>query len=147
VISYDRKRPKDIMRRTTKKIRLTLDSLILITTKEKLLNTEKTKKSTLIGVGMVITDATLDRAKRDEKEMDTALKALDHLRPLEKYYQDSTHATFFLKSEFQDAYAKFTNEIHICTACIAYFQEYTLMALATCKDVERWYEKSYLVVE
>jgi hypothetical protein len=37
-ISYDRKR-KSIMRRTTKKRRLTMDNVILITTKEKLLNT------------------------------------------------------------------------------------------------------------
>jgi hypothetical protein len=66
---------------------------------------------------------------------------------LEKYYQDSTQATVFLKSEFQDAYAKFTSERHIFTAGIADFQEDTLMALETCKDVERWYEKSYQVVE
>jgi hypothetical protein len=48
VISYDRKR-KSIMRRTTKKRRLTLDSSILITTEEKLLNTENVKTSELIG--------------------------------------------------------------------------------------------------
>jgi hypothetical protein len=51
------------MRRTTKKIRLTLDSLILITTEEKLLNIENMKSSELIGAGMVITDATLDQEK------------------------------------------------------------------------------------
>jgi hypothetical protein len=37
-ISYDRKR-KSIMRRTTKNRRLTLDSAILITTEEDMLNT------------------------------------------------------------------------------------------------------------
>jgi hypothetical protein len=146
VITYDRKR-KAIMRRTTKKRRLTLDSSILITTEEKLLNTEHTKTSELIGVGMAITDATLDRAKRDEKELATALKELDHLCHLEKYYQDSTQATVFLKSEFQDAYAKFTSERHLFTACVADYQEDTLMALETCKDMERWYEKAYQAVE
>jgi hypothetical protein len=39
---------------------------------------------------MAITDATLDRERRDEKELFAALKELEHLRHLEKYYQDST---------------------------------------------------------
>jgi hypothetical protein len=108
-ITYDQKK-KYIMKRTTKKRRLTLDSLILITTEEKLLSTEHTNTSELIGVDMAITDATLDRERRDEKELAAALKELEHLHHLEKYYQDSTQATVFLRSEFQDAYAKFTNE-------------------------------------
>jgi hypothetical protein len=56
-------------------------------------------------------------------------------------------ATVFLKSEFQYAYAKFTSERNIFIAGIADFQEDTLMALATYKDVEKWYEKTYQVVE
>lgn len=88
-IAYDRKR-KAIMKRTTKKRRLTLDSSILITKEEKLLNTEHAKTSELIDAGMAITDAKLDRARRDEKELATALKELEHLNHLEKYYQDST---------------------------------------------------------
>jgi hypothetical protein len=109
VIAYDRKR-KTITKRTTKKIRHMLDSSILITTEEKLLNTEKTKTSNLISVGMAIMNATLDRERRDEKELGTALKEMEHLRHLEKYYQDFMQATVFLRSDFQDAYAKFTNE-------------------------------------
>jgi hypothetical protein len=107
-ITYDRKR-KVIMKRTTKKRRLTLDSLILITIEEKMIVTEHAKTSELIGIGMAITDATLDRERRDEKEL-AALKELEHLRHLEKYYQDSTQAIVFLRSEFQNAYDKFTNE-------------------------------------
>jgi hypothetical protein len=96
---------------------------------------------------MAIIDATLDQERQDEKELAVALKELYHLRHLEKYYQDSTQITVFLKSDFQDAYAKFTNEQHLFTASISNFQEYTLMALETYKDVETWYEKSYQVVE
>jgi hypothetical protein len=62
VISYGRKR-KSIMRRTTKKRRFMLDSSILITMKEKLLNTKSAKKSKLIGTWMAITDATVDEEK------------------------------------------------------------------------------------
>jgi hypothetical protein len=81
------------MKRTTKKRRLTLDHSILITTEEKLISTEHAKTSELIGAGMEITDATLDRERKDEEELATALKELEHLRHLEKYYQDSTQAT------------------------------------------------------
>jgi hypothetical protein len=68
VITYDRKR-KVVMRRTTKKRRLTLDSTLLITTEETLLDTENAKMTELIGAGMAITDATLDRERRDEREV------------------------------------------------------------------------------
>jgi hypothetical protein len=88
-ITYDRK-SKSIMKRTTKKRRLTLDNSILITTEGKLISTEHAKTSELIDAGMEITDATLDRARKDEYEMAAVMKELDHLRHLEKYYQDST---------------------------------------------------------
>jgi len=88
-ISYDWKR-KAIVQRTTKKRRITLDRSILITTEEHLINTEHAKTSELIGAGMAITYATLERAERNEEELVIALKELEHLRHLEKYYQDTT---------------------------------------------------------
>jgi hypothetical protein len=108
-IAYDQKR-KAIVQRTTKKRRITLDRSILITTEENLINTEHAKTSELIGAGMEITDATLDRAKRDEEELVAALKELEHLRHLEKYYQDTTQVAVYLRSEFKEAYNKFTDE-------------------------------------
>jgi hypothetical protein len=129
-IAYDRKM-NDIMKRTTKKRRLTLDNSILITIEEKLISTEHAKTSELIAVGMAITVATLDRARKDEEELATALKELEHLCHLVKYDQDSMQATMFLRREFQDAYSKFTNERHLFTVGIIDFQEDTIMALAT----------------
>lgn len=64
-ISYDQKR-KSIMNRTTRKRRLTLYRFILIIIEEKLTSTEHAKKSELIGTGMDITNATLDRVRKDE---------------------------------------------------------------------------------
>jgi hypothetical protein len=52
-----------------------------------------------------------------------------------------------LRSEFQDAYGKFMNEWHLFTVGIAEFQGETLMVLATCKDVEIWYDKAHQEVE
>jgi DNA repair ATPase RecN len=98
-----------------------------------LINTEHAKTSELIGAGMEITDATLDREKRDEEELATVLKELEHLRHLEKYYQDTTQATVFLRSEFQGGLQQISNERHLFTARIVDFQEDTLMALAMCK--------------
>jgi hypothetical protein len=117
------------VKRTTKKMRLTLDSSILITTEEKLISTEHAKTSELIDVGMTITDATLDRERKYEEELTASLKELEHLGHLVKYYQDSTHATVFFRSEFQDTYNKFTSEQHLFTTWITDFQEDTLMAL------------------
>jgi hypothetical protein len=67
-ISYDQKR-KAIVKRTTKKRRITLNHSILITTEEKLIKTEHARTSKLIGARMTMTDATLDREKRDEEEL------------------------------------------------------------------------------
>jgi len=53
----------------------------------------------------------------------------------------------FFRSEFQYAYNKFMSERHLFTAGIDDFQEYTLMALATWQDMERWYEKAHQAVE
>jgi hypothetical protein len=72
---------------------------------------------------------------------------LDHLFHQAKYYQNSTQAIVLLKSEFQEAYAHFTSERNLFTACIADFQEDTLMGMATCKDVHRWYEKAHQAFE
>jgi hypothetical protein len=143
---YYYKKRKYIMRRTTKKRRLTLDSSILIIMEETLLNTKHTKTYELISIGMVITDATLDRAKRDEKDLTVALKDLEQLHHLEKYYQDSMQTTIFLKSEFQDAYAKFTNKRHLFTAGIVDFQKIPLWhwkPARTCRDGMRIHTKWY----
>jgi hypothetical protein len=98
-ISYDRK-IKVVMRRTVKKRKLTLDSTLLITTEETLFDTENAKMTELIRAGMAITDATLDREKRDEREVATMKKELDHLRHQAEYYQNSTQAVVLLKCEF-----------------------------------------------
>jgi len=84
-ITYDQKR-KDIVQRTTKKRRITLDRSILTTTEEDLINTENARTSELIDIGRAISDATLDRAKNDEKELAATLKELEHLCHLAKYY-------------------------------------------------------------
>jgi hypothetical protein len=72
------------MKRTTKKRRLTVDSSILITTEEKLISTKHAKMSELIRAGMAITNATLDRERKYEEELATALKEPEHLHHLEK---------------------------------------------------------------
>jgi hypothetical protein len=117
VISYDRKK-RAIIQRTMKKRRITLDRSILITTEEDLINTENARTSELIDVGMAISDATLDRAKRDEKELVVTLKELDHLCHLDEYYKGTTQTTVYLRSEFEVAYNRFTHERHLFTAKI-----------------------------
>jgi hypothetical protein len=72
-IDYDRKR-KFVMRRVTKKRRLMLNSKLLVTIEEMLLDTKNSKINELIGEGMDITNATLDKAIRYENEIVTMKK-------------------------------------------------------------------------
>jgi hypothetical protein len=53
----------------------------------------------------------------------------------------------YLRSEFQEAYRKFTYERHLFTKRIIELQDNTLMALVTCKDMERWYKKVQQAME
>jgi len=52
------------MKRTTKKRRLMLVSSILITTEEKMIIIDHSKTSNFIGIGMDITNATLDGVRK-----------------------------------------------------------------------------------
>jgi hypothetical protein len=53
----------------------------------------------------------------------------------------------YLRSEFKEAYSKFTDERHLFIASIVELQEDTLMVLSMCKDMERWYEKVQQAME
>jgi hypothetical protein len=145
-IAYDRKR-KYVMKRMVKKRKLTLDSTLFITTEETLFDIEHAKMTELIGDGMAITDATLDREKKDEEEEAAMRKELDHLRHQAEYYQNSTQAVVLLKSEFREMYGKFRRERDLFTARIADLQEDTLMGMETCKDMQRWFEKAHQALE
>jgi len=61
---------------------------------------ESAKMSKIIRARMAITNATLHRGKRDESEVATMRKELDHLRHQVEYYPNSTQAVELLKSEF-----------------------------------------------
>jgi hypothetical protein len=54
----------------------------------------------LIGTGMAINDATLDRERMDERDVASMKKELDHLHHQAEYYQNSTQTVVLLKSEF-----------------------------------------------
>jgi DNA repair ATPase RecN len=124
-----------------------LDHSVFVTTEENLINTADAWTTELIGVGKELSEATLDRDKRDEKELATTLKDLDHLRHLAEYYKRTIQTIVYLKGEFEKAYNEFKKERHLLTVKILEFQEDTLMALTTCKDMERWYERVQQVVE
>jgi hypothetical protein len=69
------------------------------------------------------------------------------LRHLAEYYQGTTQTTVYLRSEFEEAYNQFKTERHLFTEKITELQEDTLMALTTCKDMERWHERVQQDVE
>jgi len=85
VIAYDQKR-KAIFQRITKKRRITLDRSILVTIEENLIKTEHTITSERIDVGMAISDATLDRAKRDGRHPERTRTFVPHGRVLSGHH-------------------------------------------------------------
>jgi hypothetical protein len=91
---------KVVMIRIIKKMNLTLDKKLLITTEETQFDIENSKMDELIRAGMAITDATLDREKRDEREVASMKKELDNLRYQAKYYHNSKQVVVLLKCEF-----------------------------------------------
>jgi hypothetical protein len=119
----------------------------MVTTEENLINTADARTSELIGIGKSLSDAAQDRARRDEKELADTREELEHLHHLVKYYKGATQTTVYLKEEFNGVYNEFKKERHLLTENIVEFQEDTLMALATCKEMERWHEKAQLAVE
>ena len=118
-----------------------MDHSILVTAEENLINTADAWTTELIGVGKALLDATLDRSRRYGKELATTLKDLEHFFHLVKYYKGATQTIVYLKGEFVGVYNEFKKERHLLTKNIVEFQEDTLMALTTCKEVERWYER------
>jgi len=64
-IAYDRKR-QVVFKRTNKKRRLTLDIVVMITMEETMLDAKQSKVSELLGAGMAISNATINKAREDE---------------------------------------------------------------------------------
>jgi hypothetical protein len=81
---------RQVMKRNVKRRRFNLDNNFFVTMKDTLFDIENTKVSELLGVGMVITNATLDEAKRDEQEATAMRNELEDLRHQAEYYQDTT---------------------------------------------------------
>jgi hypothetical protein len=89
-----------VVRRTGKKRRITLDNVVMITTEETLLDARQSRVSELLGEGIAISSATIDREKEDEREVESMREELAHLRHQVEYYQDATQAVRFMKIEF-----------------------------------------------
>jgi hypothetical protein len=57
-----------LVRRTSKKIKLTLENTMVMTIEETLLDKNKAKVIAFLGVGVAISHTTIDRAREDERE-------------------------------------------------------------------------------
>jgi hypothetical protein len=114
-----------------------MDHSILVTTEERLIKTTDARTYELIGMGRSLSDATHDRARRDEIELTNTLKEAEHLHHILEYYKGTTRTRTYLKSEFSIFYNKYKKERTLLTRNIIEFQEDTLMALVACKEMEQ----------
>jgi hypothetical protein len=145
-ITYDKKR-QVIFRRKEKNMRLTLDSVVMITTKETLVDTRNSKVSELLGAGMFISSATIDRAREDEPEAESMKKKLEHIRHQAKYYQDTTWEIIFVKDEFLVGYNQFKIERDTFMAKVVSYQKETFLGLMAFKEMSRFFKQSHKVLE
>jgi hypothetical protein len=136
-----------VVRRTGNKRRLTLDNAVLITMEETLLDAKQSKVSELLGAGMAISSATMDREREDEHEVDSMRVELVQLRHQVEYYQDTTQAVRFMRVELGEIYSQFKSEREIFMTWIIGYQEETLMGLIDYKDMMKWFEKSHHMLE
>jgi hypothetical protein len=72
-------------------------------------------------VGKCLLEATHDRARRDEKELDATQKELKHLHHLSDYYKGATQTTMYLKDDFGKVYDEFKKERHLLISNISEF--------------------------
>jgi hypothetical protein len=69
------------------------------------------------------------------------------LRHIIEYYKGATQTTKYLKSDFLRVYNEHKKERTLLIENIIEFQEDTLMALATCKEMEQWHKRARQVME
>jgi hypothetical protein len=93
-IAYDRK-IQVLVRITSRKRNLTLDSAMVITIEENLLDSKNAKLHELLGEGMTISHATIEKDKEDEMEVDAMRRELETIRHQDDYYKDTTQAIIF----------------------------------------------------
>ena len=132
---------------STKKRKIIVGHSILVTTEEILINIADARTYELIGVGRALSDVAQDRARRDERELVDTLKELEHLHHIVEYHKGTTQTAAYLKSEFLGVYNEYNKERTLLTENIIEFHEDTLMALAACKEMERWHERELQAVE
>jgi hypothetical protein len=144
-ITYDRK-IQLIVKRTGKKRRITLDSVVMITMEETLLDAGQSRVSELLGESMAISSATIDREREDEREVDSMREELVHLKHQVEYYQDTTQAVRFMRIEFGEIYTQFKSDREVFMTKIVSYQEETLLGLVAYKEMMRWSEKYHQVL-
>jgi hypothetical protein len=98
-ITYDRKR-QILVRRTSRERNLTLDISMVIIIEETLLEAKKDKLSEMLVAGMSVSHATIDKAKEEEREVDSMRTKLENHRHQAYYYKATTQAVMILRDDF-----------------------------------------------
>jgi hypothetical protein len=142
--SYDRKRQVVVKR--TRKMKLTLDSSMVITTKEILMDTKKDKVSELLGVGMVISHATIYIAKEDEREAEAMKRELENLGHQADYYKDTTQEVIIIRDKFLGEYGRYKLVRDIFMENTISYQEKTLLCSVSHKHMLRWVEWAHMTL-
>jgi hypothetical protein len=143
--SYDKKK-KSIVKRTHRKRKVTLDSGVLSTTEEVIIDTKKDKMSQLYSIGLAISHASYDKAIMEERELEQARVEIASLKHQVQYHQEAGGVTNFKKDllEVHDRCLKVQEDLVMKEVAL---QEESLLFGLTYKDVLWWEEKGANALE
>jgi len=123
-----------------------MDSVVMITTEENLLDSRQSKVRELLGDGMAISSATNDKEREDVWEDESMREELVHLRHHIEYYQDTTQEVRFIRGYLKEIYNQFKSKREVFMTQIVDCQEATLLGLMAHKDIIIWDEEAYKVL-
>jgi hypothetical protein len=117
-----------------------MDSGILCTSEEVILDAKRAWMSELVSTGISISHASLDKAMEEEKELEYARKELASLQHQVQYYQEVRGASNLVKDLLEE-HDKHQQIRDTFLKKVVEFQEETLLLSITHKEVLRWRKK------
>jgi hypothetical protein len=87
--------------------KLTVEGVVLVTSKENLYDTKKAWVSELLGVGMVMSHTMIDKDGEEEREVHAMKKEIESLRHHVEYYKDTNQYVLILKAYFLEGHSRY----------------------------------------
>jgi len=108
---------------------------------------ERTKLSEFLGVGVVISHATIYKARAEEMEFKEVRKELEYLKNQVHYYKDTIEAISVLKENLLGERNNYKLVRDTFFKKVTDYQEETLLFFVSHKEILKWSENGARVVD